>query len=305
MISFIMMAKNEENYIEESILALVNQEYQDWELIVIDDGSEDNTFEIARHLSEVDKRIIVKKNKFKGKVLGTNYGFSLTRGDIIKCIDADDILLGNFFDHVTSLEKSHAQCHSAYIVDSDLKQKSTYYINPLLIDKDFSFILSYLISVPKWTWSFSRELANKIFPMPEDLPFEDVWMSLMVKKFATEIRNIKEPLYLYRQHQNQTFGGINNFNKKTVVFRAKRLLRLISVLEKQIVLQNDIDPSTFKSIKEYNHLLSLDTLSVLSIIKSHLGINQKFKVFLIRKMPYLAKITTIIKWKIDSTKNRG
>ena len=88
--------------------------------------------------------------------------------------------------------------------------------------------LSNIVSIPKWSWSFNRRLGDILFPMPETLPFEDVWISFLIKKNANKIYSIKEPVYLYRQHSGQTFGGIINYSKDIVIFRAKRLLRLIN-----------------------------------------------------------------------------
>ena len=91
------MAKNAGRHIGDAINELQKEDASPWELIIVDDHSLDNTFEIAKSFAENDNRIIVRKNIFSGKVLGTNFGFTLTNGDIIKCIDSDDILNVDFF----------------------------------------------------------------------------------------------------------------------------------------------------------------------------------------------------------------
>jgi len=298
-----MMAYNVENYIGDAIIGLQKENNIEWELIIIDDFSDDNTFSVAKIFADDDVRITLVKNIEKGKVIGTNYGYSLTKGDLIKCIDSDDVLLQDFFREYDSMKKYDAHCHGAYITDSELNSQAVYNINPLYIHKDYEFILSNLISFPKWSWSFNRELADKIFPMPELLPFEDVWMALAIKRYAKNIFVIEKPLYFYRQHNNQTFGGIINYSKDRVIFRAKRLLKLIDVLENEPRVMEGFDRSIFDNARNYNVLLSMENLSIIDVATSGLSFQQKIKIVLTRNFTRLAKHMTILKWKLDDIKN--
>ena len=256
MISFIMMAYNAEKYLPDAILELQKEKRISWELIIVDDFSTDNTFSQAKAFASDDNRIKVVKNISKGKVSGTNYGYSLTRGNIIKCIDSDDILLNEFFKNYDIMQKYDAHCHSAFITDKKLKIKGIYNINPLMLSKNYEFIVSNLISFPKWTWSFSRKVADKIFPMPESLPFEDVWIGLTAKKYSQDIYVNRKPVYLYRQHENQTFGGIINYNSEQVIFRSKRLLKLIDIIENEHRITKGLHKNIFDTARIYNRLMS-------------------------------------------------
>lgn len=303
MISFIMMAYNVENYIGAAIEELQRENKIQWELIIIDDFSKDNTFEIAKKFADNDNRIKLIKNISKGKVVGTNYGYTLTQGDIIKCIDSDDVLLKDFFKEYEKFENYDSHCHSAYITDENLHNKSVYNINPLLISENYTYVLSNLISFPKWSWSFKREIADKIFPMPENLPFEDVWIALIIKKYSKNILVLDYPVYQYRQHSNQTFGGIINYSSDRVVFRAKRLLKLMDVLDTEPRVTQGYDKEIFKKTREYNRLMAIDNLSIIKIVLSNLNTSQKIKMFLIKKLPKLATFITILKWKLDAFRN--
>ncbi|WP_240332208.1 glycosyltransferase family 2 protein [Sulfurospirillum tamanense] len=300
MISFIMMAYNVEKYIADAIVELQKENEVKWELIIVDDFSTDSTFEVAKRFADGDERIKLVKNTSKGKVTGTNYGYSLTSGDIIKCIDSDDVLLQDFFREYENMKKYDAHCHSAFIADHKLNTRAIYNINPLLISKGFEFVLSNLVSFPKWSWSFSRKIAEKIFPMPETLPFEDVWIALTVKKYSKNVYVIDKPIYLYRQHDNQTFGGIINYSKEKVIFRAKRLLALMDVLENEPRVFKGFEKNIFDSARVYNRLMSKERLSVWDVLISELRAMAKFKIILIKKFPMLAKYATILKWKLDA-----
>ena len=76
------------------------------------------------------------------------------------------------------MNKYDAHCHAALIVDENLKKLAKYHANPKLITSSFEEVASNLISLPKWSWSFKREIVEKIFPLPSELPFEDVWMAI-------------------------------------------------------------------------------------------------------------------------------
>jgi glycosyltransferase involved in cell wall biosynthesis len=300
MISFIMMAYNVEHYIEDAILELQKENTISWELIIVNDFSTDNTFQKAKYFADKDNRIRLVNNITKGKVTGTNYGYSLTKGNIIKCIDSDDVLLKDFFKDYKNILNYDAHCHNAFITDNKLNIQSVYNINPRFISKDYEFVLSNLISFPKWSWSFKREIAEKIFPMPETLPFEDVWIGLAIKKYSKDIYTINKPLYLYRQHKNQTFGGIINYDSEKVIFRSKRLLRLMEVIKNEYRLIEGFDINIFDSAKTFNMLMSMKKINILTILKSKLNLSVKIKIILIKKLPNIAKFATLLKWRLDA-----
>ena len=92
LVSVIMPAYNAERFIEEAINSVVNQTVEDWELIVIDDCSNDNTFKLAQELAISDKRIYVLKNDENSGVAKTrNRGIDLAMGDFIAFLDSDDV----------------------------------------------------------------------------------------------------------------------------------------------------------------------------------------------------------------------
>lgn len=88
-ITVLMPAYNCANYIKASVKSILNQTYRDFELLIIDDGSTDNTCEIIESIK--DDRIVYKKTENKGTAAALNYGLSIASGDWIARIDADDL----------------------------------------------------------------------------------------------------------------------------------------------------------------------------------------------------------------------
>jgi glycosyltransferase involved in cell wall biosynthesis len=294
-----MMAKNVENYIADAIIELQQEMVVKWELIIIDDHSSDATYQTALNFAKRDCRIIVKKNKFIGKVLGTNYGYTLTSGEIIKCIDSDDVLINNFFNEYQKLKLFDAHYHDAYIVNEKLVTIGLHKIGKRFKQSTYKEVVENIISLPKAYWSFKREIADKIFPMPEGLPLEDEWISFVIKNNAKKIYYIEIPLYLYRQHDNQDYGGILNYSIDKVSFRASRLLKVITILKNTREFSKQNKLIDFQSIEVFLLLQSMK-VNVIQILTASITIKKKLKLILIMKMPKLVVFLIKLKWFFKS-----
>ena len=93
LISVIMPAFNAERFIGMAIQSVLRQTYGNWELLVINDGSRDNTGKIAG--SFLDKRVKVLSQKNKGVGVARNIGLDQSQGDYFVFLDADDMLTKN------------------------------------------------------------------------------------------------------------------------------------------------------------------------------------------------------------------
>lgn len=86
-----MPAYNAEPYITEAINSIINQTFKDWELIIIDDASTDNTAQVAAKLAATDPRIHLYHNQTNLHICKTlNRGITLAQGELIARMDADD-----------------------------------------------------------------------------------------------------------------------------------------------------------------------------------------------------------------------
>ncbi|MFV0145122.1 glycosyltransferase family 2 protein [Empedobacter falsenii] len=89
-ISIIIPVYNAEKVIIKCISSILNQSYQNFELILIDDGSKDNSLKVCEEFCKNDERIILKAQKNSGPSKARNFGIDLANGDFICFIDADD-----------------------------------------------------------------------------------------------------------------------------------------------------------------------------------------------------------------------
>ncbi len=101
LVSVIIPTYNRADLIGATLDSMIAQTYQDWECIVVDDGSTDNTEEILSAYSNKDSRFYYYKrpdNRTKGANACRNYGFEKSKGTYIKWFDSDDILYPDFLE---------------------------------------------------------------------------------------------------------------------------------------------------------------------------------------------------------------
>lgn len=91
-VSIIVPVYNLENYIEQSVRSLLAQSFQNIEIILVDDGSKDNSLSIIKQLATEDSRIVYTSQPNGGAAKARNTGLSLATGEFISFVDGDDML---------------------------------------------------------------------------------------------------------------------------------------------------------------------------------------------------------------------
>lgn len=94
-VSVILPVYNGENYIERCIHSIINQTYRALEIIIVDDGSSDATYQICTRYAKQDNRITVYRRENEGVSAARNYGLQQATGNYIQFVDADDYLKKN------------------------------------------------------------------------------------------------------------------------------------------------------------------------------------------------------------------
>ena len=111
LISVIMPCYNEQDYVAKAIRSILNQTYGNFELIVVDDCSTDNSVEMIKELAKEDSRVIFLKNaKNVGVSKTINYGLSVARGEYIARLDADDTCDSTRFQKQIEYFQSNPNC---------------------------------------------------------------------------------------------------------------------------------------------------------------------------------------------------
>lgn len=110
-VSIITPIYNGERYIGETIESVLKQSYGNWEMLIVDDGSIDHSFEIARNFENNDSRIHVFHQENKGSAAARNYGIRNAKGKVIALLDADDLWEPDFLEkQVKFMKEKNAAC---------------------------------------------------------------------------------------------------------------------------------------------------------------------------------------------------
>lgn len=102
--SIIMPAYNAEKYIRESIESVISQTYKEWELIIVDDGSKDDTYRIANEYAQQDKRIKVITQSNSGTAAAArNTALKYVSGEYTQMLDSDDYLSDDYLEKLAKV----------------------------------------------------------------------------------------------------------------------------------------------------------------------------------------------------------
>jgi glycosyltransferase involved in cell wall biosynthesis len=273
LISVITPVYNREKYITESIDSILNQTYQNFELILIDDCSTDRTNEILNNFLKKDSRVKLLKNKKNiGPTNSFNKGLLISKGEYIAKMDSDDISIKNrfekqidFFNKCINLDVLGT---GAIIIDETGKELDRKKFPP-----DYKSIKKRII---KTSPVFDPSVMIKSHVLKEVGSFDDrlapaddfhLWLSLFKKKKI--ISNLNDYLIKYRMH-DENLTKINRkeqiaktilskkihfSNLSTDEFFQKKIENIYTDLEKLIIhgfkresTDTDID---VKILKEY------------------------------------------------------
>lgn len=294
-LSLIMPAKNVESYVAQAIESYISHDQNDIILVIIDDNSTDNTYLICEEFEKkYPLKIILRRNHGSGKVNAINFGFTLVESEYYKFVDADDVLEKSYW----RLLNKNAQNKSSFVhpfttVDKNLNKITTLPM-PYQSIKNNRKYLKNLILLPKVAWTFNNEDIKTLFPIPEKMPFEDIWFSFYIYSLNVSVNNEIESAYYYRQHENQTYGNISNINENRTLFRYKRIYKAIKIME---------DNEIFKNLK--SELLSAKVISLFMLRKvtflmliSKSGTLISIKHLLLRDYKFIYEHVRKFIWKI-------
>ena len=107
MVSIVIPVYNAENYIKKSIESILHQTYPVWELILIDNGSEDDSFKICQEYAKKEERIqVLHQYQNKGVSAARNLGLEKANGDYVTFLDADDWVAEDYLEQLVKAAKS-------------------------------------------------------------------------------------------------------------------------------------------------------------------------------------------------------
>jgi glycosyltransferase involved in cell wall biosynthesis len=205
MVTVLMPVYNSEHYLSDSIESILKQTYNDFEFIIIDDGSTDHTPNILSEYASQDNRIVLSHNrKNLGITKSLNKGLDLARGKYLARQDADDISDNRRFQKQLNYLQNHPEvgllgtaCH---IIGEDGKYICTNY--PQTTDTAIRWRMLFRNTFIHTSIMVRRKLlTQKRLFYSEELKYnEDMGLWVQMLKH-TQSANLKEPLVSLRKHE--------------------------------------------------------------------------------------------------------
>ncbi len=204
MISVIVPIFNVEKYISECINSIITQSYDLLEIILIDDGSTDNSGKICDEYALLDKRIIVVHQANMGSASAKNIGLCLASGFYLSFVDGDDILEDNAYKKlIDTMENKEADIVQGSFSKLYLNSKEKIIQNPLE-ENNKQFLIRYTTDWScglLWDKLFKKELFKNIY-FEEGNVIDDEFFTYQGVMNANKIVRISDLVYQYRQRKN-------------------------------------------------------------------------------------------------------
>jgi len=197
LVSVIIPCYNQVNYLPEAVKSVVEQTYQNWECIIVNDGSPDNTSEVARDLIKKypTKKIILLEKENGGLADARNFGIKNSNGKYILPLDADDIILPEMIEKTVDLLDKNPDISIAY---TDTIRFGA--VNDSYCTGDYNFNNLCLINIMNYCSLFRREAWEAVGGYKTNMiwGYEDweFWISCGERGFYG--RRIPEKLFMYR-----------------------------------------------------------------------------------------------------------
>ncbi|MBU3172986.1 glycosyltransferase [Clostridium estertheticum] len=205
LISVIVPMYNVEKYIKECIESILSQSYKNIELIIVDDGSTDNSYNIAKSYQKENSKVIkLIKQQNNGQAVARNKALKVAKGELISFIDSDDFIEINMFEKMISVIKEYdldiVECN--YMNWFGEKENNSIYKSKILNDVNYCGSEYYELypSLSPCDKIYKKEFLDEInFSFEEGHYAEDTLAISQAVFFAKKIRHINDVLYYYRR----------------------------------------------------------------------------------------------------------
>lgn len=197
LVSIIMPSYNSEKFIKASIDSVLNQSYQNWELLITDDGSTDNSKEIINEYVLLDFRIQLFSIKNQGAAVARNNSIKQAKGNFIAFLDSDDIWLSKKLEKQIYFMKQNkiALSYTAYEKINETGEKLNDFVKaPLKLKYTDNLYANYIGCL---TAIYDANELGKIY-MPLIRKRQDYALWLSILKKIPYAMGLDENLALYR-----------------------------------------------------------------------------------------------------------
>lgn len=236
LVSIIVPAYNASKFIQRCIKSIVRQDYKNMQIIIVNDGSTDNTFNICENFARKDSRIELYSKKNSGVADTRNYGLDRVKGDYIMFVDADDYIAHNMINILLSKigDSDFIMCNTTVFGNYNRVIKKSKFESKKIGPRtfwDYVYNGFWVECIVPWNKLYNREVFKNL-RYPAGKTNEDEYLITKLIYKCTFIQTEKENLYFHYDNPK----SLSNINDSVGL---KFLDGVDALLERvQISLQN-------------------------------------------------------------------
>lgn len=206
-ISVLLATYNGSRFVRAQLDSILSQTYNNYELLICDDCSTDDTFSILEEYAQKDNRIKIFQNDHN---LGFKKNFerllSFASCGLIALSDQDDIWTSNHLELLMkNLGENYLICGNAYLADRDGKSTGITLLDCSKFDflpetqEDWFFYLLHGSVYQGAACLFRKELITNLLPIPDTVKYHDYWLAIHAA-MQGGVKYVENPILYYRQH---------------------------------------------------------------------------------------------------------
>lgn len=226
-ISIIIPVYNSDQFLEKCVDSVINQTYKNLEIILINDGSTDDSLSICAKYSKLDNRIIVVNQENKGVSEARNSGICVSTGDYIGFVDSDDYISHDMYEKLLVSALKHnsdiTECGYFRVDTSDnIIDKSDFY--DLILTGNYECMYYYLTKNNTTDFNVNKLYKRKIFSLIkyDSLKYsEDYLVNVKAHYYCEKKTVIKDRCYFYVNHNDSAVNQDFNETKFDIIKSAE------------------------------------------------------------------------------------
>ncbi len=294
-VSIIIPVYNVEKYLKECVDSIIRQNYENWEVLLVDDGSKDSSSAICDEYSSKDSRIITIHQENAGPSRARNHGLDKSTGQFVMFVDSDDHIEQNMIrkmiDTINDNEADLVICGYARFSDDSYDARS-YSKEPLVVMNSRGQLAKFytkpntnMFGVSIWAKLYRNDIIqdNHLRFNPDISYEEDCQFNIDYFERINKTAIINDVFYMYRQmtvslskgYKKNTFpfliAGYNRRVQFVKEYSPKTSLNglhgiLLIVVKSTIMKIYNSDLSTSQKIKEYQKVLDFEEVQYVSSV---------------------------------------
>ena len=236
LISVIVPVYKVEDYLEKCIQSIINQTYNNLQIILVDDGSPDNCGKICDVYAKKDKRIEVVHKNNGGLSDARNVGINKAKGEYIAFVDSDDYIEKSMYkDMYNLMKKRKADVCICNFYNVEGNNKILKNPNKGIQEYDKISILKEILldtKVQSYAWNklYKKEVFNNI-KYPVGKKYEDIGTTFYILEKCNKIIVTGKPEYYYLNRKDSI---VNNVNEQTIIDYIELIIKRYDYIEKNL-----------------------------------------------------------------------